>query len=882
MRKFFAFLLILALMNFTFLPSLEVFASNYINVTLSPNIANTQNSITIQLKFDDVDIGSNTTIEIGLDEGSDQSTKLNIPSSFSTNYIKLQYGNTTITPSSASLSPVYYSGGYAYRLKIVTLIGTNIPRGNNFSIVIDKEANIYPKTTGSHSLFVIVSGHTLFANYTVGSSSTSQSITINSITVGTPKLSETSTYTFVFTSGVNLVTNDKITVQFPQGFKVPSTIDGSNFALIQGSSMISTFAGNVDISSNLITLTIPTTSYIFYANSSITLKFGLFTGIYNPSTAGDYEFQMWTSKQTTPASYKVTLGTKITNLLWNVSQKVEQAVSEHTITFNTSSTGNLSTSDKIIIVFPDNFTLPSQIPSGSITVNNTIAKVGISSNSLIIAVPVSIGNSSLVTIKITPDAKVINPPTNTTGYKIKVYTTADQLPVESPAVVFTPSTVQNVLVSISPQVVNKPATISISFTTGSGGALAPNDNIYITFPHGFTLPTQISSNFVSINVGSKSYHPSSVTVSRATSTISLIIPSNLTISGGESVGVVFDTSANIVTPQTSGQFKIKASTSKETTIVESAIFEIFAYPKSSIVLTPSNPDGHNGYYITQPTISFSVSEIAGTKITLYYKINDASYQTYDLVNKPQIKIPEGKITVYFYAEDSFGNKEPENSKTILVDLSDPVITISTPQENSIVVQSTYTLKGSIKTTDIASSVLTVDGKAVQISSDGSFETLITLPKEGINTTVIKVVSSSGRSATKQFSINYIARVTILLQIGNDKAYINGEQVAIDAPPFISGGNVMVPLRFILTSFKATLHWDKIFQIISLNLGNNSMRLQIGNLRADVNGQLKMLPTAPVLVKGITFVPLRFISENFGAEVNWDGKMRVVNIVYPKP
>jgi len=125
-------------------------------------------------------------------------------------------------------------------------------------------------------------------------------------------------------------------------------------------------------------------------------------------------------------------------------------------------------------------------------------------------------------------------------------------------------------------------------------------------------------------------------------------------------------------------------------------------------------------------------------------------------------------------------------------------------------------------------------------------------------------------------------VLLFLQVGNDNAYINGEQVKIDAPPFISGGNVMVPLRFILTSFKANLDWDSIFQIITLTLGSNRMRLQIGNLRADVNGQLKMLPTAPVLIKGVTFVPLRFISENFGADVKWDGTLKAVSIVYPKP
>lgn len=131
-------------------------------------------------------------------------------------------------------------------------------------------------------------------------------------------------------------------------------------------------------------------------------------------------------------------------------------------------------------------------------------------------------------------------------------------------------------------------------------------------------------------------------------------------------------------------------------------------------------------------------------------------------------------------------------------------------------------------------------------------------------------------------MNYIARVTIFLQVGNDSAYINGEQVHVDEPPFISSGSVMVPLRFVVSSFKAQLDWDSIFQIVTLTIGNNRMRVQIGNLKADVNGKLVMLPVSPILKNGVTFVPLRFIAENFGADVKWDPTLKAVSIVYPKP
>ena len=672
-------------------------------------------------------------------------------------------------------------------------------------------------------------------------------------------------------------------MQFPAGFKVPTTIDGSNFALTQGGYVISTFAGSVSVSGNSVTLTIPSTAYTFYSGYATTLKFGAFTGIYNPTTSGDYTFQMWTSKQTTPASYTVTLGTKIANLFVVVSPLSENAIGDYTIKFNTSSTGALSTSDKITIIFPDKFIMPSQIPQGSVLVNNTIAKASVSSNSLVITCPVSVGNSSQVSIKITTDAKIQNPPSSQTGYKIKVFTSEDPLPFESQAILFTPSIIQNVKVTVSPAVINKSASISVEFVLGMGGALSSSDSIYIVFPMQFTLPSSVANNLVSIIYNNNTYSPSGITITNGTGTVALALPSNLSILAGSSLKVIFVANANITTPAQPNSYKLKVSTSKEIMQVDSPAFDIFAYPKSSIVVSPASPDGLNGYYITQPSFTISVKEILGTTITAYYKMGDSdTYKTYDLVNKPSIKILEGKTAVYFYAQDNFGNKEPENSKTILVDLTDPIITISTPTENSVIVQPTYTLKGSIKAMDVSGAALTIDGKAVQINSDGSFETLVSVPKEGVYTTIIKVTSPSGRTATKQFSVNYIARVTIFLQIGNDKAYINGEQIAIDALPFISGGNVMVPLRFILTSFKANLDWDNIFQIITLTLGNNRMRLQIGNLRADVNGQLKMLPTAPVLVKGVTFVPLRFISENFGADVKWDGTLKAVSIVYPKP
>ncbi|MGO0062540.1 copper amine oxidase N-terminal domain-containing protein [Brevibacillus fluminis] len=54
-------------------------------------------------------------------------------------------------------------------------------------------------------------------------------------------------------------------------------------------------------------------------------------------------------------------------------------------------------------------------------------------------------------------------------------------------------------------------------------------------------------------------------------------------------------------------------------------------------------------------------------------------------------------------------------------------------------------------------------------------------------------------------------------------------------------------------------------------------LQLNNPVATVNGVPVQLPVSPVEQKGYTLVPLSFFSQRFGAHVNWNGATRTVTI-----
>lgn len=109
--------------------------------------------------------------------------------------------------------------------------------------------------------------------------------------------------------------------------------------------------------------------------------------------------------------------------------------------------------------------------------------------------------------------------------------------------------------------------------------------------------------------------------------------------------------------------------------------------------------------------------------------------------------------------------------------------------------------------------------------------------------------------------------------------VNGSQVYFpDGQPFADANSrVMVPIRFISEQLGAEVKWDKDAQRVTILDSDKEIMLKIGNKEVMVNGKVKELDTAAVLKNSRTYVPLRFVSEALGATVTWDSKVRIVYI-----
>ncbi|MDN5347044.1 MAG: hypothetical protein PWP65_608 [Clostridia bacterium] len=119
---------------------------------------------------------------------------------------------------------------------------------------------------------------------------------------------------------------------------------------------------------------------------------------------------------------------------------------------------------------------------------------------------------------------------------------------------------------------------------------------------------------------------------------------------------------------------------------------------------------------------------------------------------------------------------------------------------------------------------------------------------------------------------------IKLVIGQKKAYIGSREYALPVAPFQTGaGATMVPFRFIGEALGAKVDWEPSRQEVSYSLGGRTIILKIGSTRARVNGQEITLPEAPRLVGDTTVVPLRLVSEQLGARVDWDEATKTITI-----
>ena len=744
-----------------------------------------------------------------------------------------------------------------------------------------------------------------------------------------------------------LIPGGYIDVFFPKGTQIPKNPDLSKVLINLANPSI------VSVQDRRVRVYVPETRFIA-PGGTCTIFFLQDFGIINPEFTGNFAIQVATSKDTGLATSNLyTLyGTSIQSLNITAVPSSQKMNAEYTIEFKTSQITGLLTHDKskINIKFADAFVLPQFVKPGAIFINETpCTNVTISSNTITLISPVDISANSLVTILVKKDFGIINPDIVGT-YEVFLNTLSDAVYV-SDAISITPSTISEPSVQLSNSSAGQVSTYTISFMTGVSGNLLPGvDRINVIFPIGTTIPSSIPNSTIIVN----GIPTTLVEISGTT----LTITSPTEIKANGLVNISITEGAGIRNPVQSGNYVLYVFTTKEQTSVSSNSYSIRNVPQTALKIVPEMPDGLNGFYRTQPSISFTATSAIDANPLIYYYFDGNNPSTF---TGTAIVAPEGIHTLYYYAVDKEDHKEEVRSLQIKVDTIPPQIVMIFPQDNSVLNSKTLVVKGvvdvgstvkvggdsvivdglgnfeasidvlsspqiiNISATDPAGNSsqktltvyldttppnltivkpvmfqqvsklplivegitekgakVTVNGDSAEVREDGVFShSLKTLPEGQIAVIEVVATDEAGNSTKKTVSVKYSKSIIMKLQVGNKTALINNEISSLEAAPVIKDGRTMIPLRFVGEAFGAEFTYDPVFKIIDINFGSDKIKMQIGKKTAIVNGVEITLDVAPFIVNGRTLVPIRFISETFGAEVVWDGTTKTVTIVYPK-
>ncbi|MCK5118478.1 MAG: hypothetical protein KAQ78_02785, partial [Candidatus Latescibacteria bacterium] len=334
-------------------------------VTPNPNTTNTEAAYTIGFVT-----GSNGALAVGDTITVQFPSGTTVPASLSKSSVKVNSVACTVTPVVSAgdrrvqvISPVAVNAGSSVDLSFTLAAGIMNPDtgGTDYQLG-DLHTTIQPNpnATPSGTYEIVQSTDVTAANVTPDPSTTGL----------------TAQVALRFAMGsTGLGSGDAITVTFPSGTTVPSSISSGNVTVTDDGTPITVSGASTTPVSREVRITV---GEGVDGRSSMGITFLSTAGIRNPTTSGNsYTLDVAATGNGSAVSnvYEITQST-VTSATVTPDPSTQNNTAEYTIAFNVGSGGALSAgSNTITIQFPSGATIPSSMAAGEVTVNGTVLSV---------------------------------------------------------------------------------------------------------------------------------------------------------------------------------------------------------------------------------------------------------------------------------------------------------------------------------------------------------------------------------------------------------------------------------------------------------------------------------------------------------------------------
>ena len=116
------------------------------------------------------------------------------------------------------------------------------------------------------------------------------------------------------------------------------------------------------------------------------------------------------------------------------------------------------------------------------------------------------------------------------------------------------------------------------------------------------------------------------------------------------------------------------------------------------------------------------------------------------------------------------------------------------------------------------------------------------------------------------------------QAAEVQVVVNGVAVPLAAPALIRDGQVLAPPAGLLDPLgAAAAYYETDGTVVVTNRLQTVLRLRVGEVRATVNGEDRLLPAAPALVDGVPYIPVQAVAQLLGAWTAFDEASGILHI-----
>jgi len=236
------------------------------------------------------------------------------------------------------------------------------------------------------------------------------------------------------------------------------------------------------------------------------------------------------------------------------------------------------------------------------------------------------------------------------------------------------------------------------------------------------------------------------------------------------------------------------------------------------------------------------------------------------VNAGALKVDPGELTVK-------GTEDVVFTAT-LTDADGNDVPSSIGDEQLVATLTVETLSATAPVGKNSKVTFTLPTSAIEELGGGTFEGAVSLPnyeKATFKLTITDLPEKEKPQPPEEPTEPEEPTAVILeFTVGSNTFTVNGETVEMDVAPFVKNGRVMVPIRFLAEALGYTVDYDfsdPTNKTVTVHAVEDIV-LIIGSNKALVGTEEVELDAVPELVNGRTMVPVRFVAETLGFEVQW--------------